>query len=92
MSSTQVIKDERLALRLTRPQRRLIERAARVRGTSLTDFSVTAVVDRAEQVLSEQTDLVLDEAGWRTFCAALERPAETLTGLQDLMARPSVFS
>jgi len=92
MSSTQIVKDERLALRMTRPQRRLIERAAQVRGSSLSDFSVMAAVDRAEQILSEQTDLVLDEAGWQAFCAALDHPARVLPELQVLMARPSVFA
>jgi len=91
MSSTQTIKDERIALRLTRPQKWLIERAAQVRGSSLTDFTVQSAVDRAEQVLADQTDLVLDEAGWQAFCEALDHPARVLPGLRDLMAQPSVF-
>jgi len=81
-----------MALRLTRPQKRLIERAAQVRGSSLSDFSVTAAVDKAEQVLAEQKDLVLDEAGWQIFCDALDHPARVLPGLRTLMAQPSVFA
>ena len=92
MSSTQIVKDERVALRMTRPQKRLIDRAAQVRGSSLSDFIVTAVVDRAEQVLAEQTNLVLDEASWKVFCEALDRPPQVLPGLRELMARPSVFA
>ena len=81
-----------MALRLTRPQKRLIERAAEIRGTSLSDFSLTAAVDKAEQILAEQTDLVLDEAGWQTFCDALDHPAQVLPGLRTLMTQPSVFA
>ena len=91
MSSTRAIKDERIALRLTRPQKSLIERAAQVRGSALSEFTVMAAVDKAEQVLADQTDLVLDEAGWQAFCAALDHPARVLPGLRDLMAQPSVF-
>ena len=92
MSSTQVIKDERLALRMTRPQKRLVERAAQVRGSSVSDFSVSAVVERAERVLAEQTDLVLPESDWQAFCEALDQPAKVLPGLRELMKRPSVFA
>jgi len=92
MSSTTVIKNERLDLRLTSPQKRLIERAAQVRGSSLSEFSVQAVVDRAEEVLTQRTDIHLDEADWAAFCAALDHPAQVLPGLRELMARPSVFA
>ena len=92
MSSTAIVKDQRLALRLTWPQKRLIERAAQVRGSSLSDFSVAATLARAEQVLADQTDLVLDEAGWQAFRDALDHPPRVLPGLREVMAAPSVFA
>ncbi len=92
MSSTQVIKDERLALRMTHLQKQLIERAAKIRGSSVSDFSVMATVDRAEQVLLDQTDLVLDEAAWQVFNEALNHPAQVMPKLRDMMTQPSVFA
>ena len=90
--STLAVKDQRLALRLTAPQRALIERAARARGESLTEFSVSAAVDKAQTVLADQRDWVLNAEEWDTFVAAIDHPAQVLPGLADLMHRPSVFT
>ncbi|MDR0990406.1 MAG: DUF1778 domain-containing protein [Propionibacteriaceae bacterium] len=89
--STTTLKDHRIALRLTGRQKALVEQAADSRGETLTEFSVTALVNRAEQVLADQPRLVLDEAQWQAFNNALDRPATVLPGLRDLMSRPSVF-
>jgi uncharacterized protein (DUF1778 family) len=86
------MKNERLALRLTRPQRRLIERAAVVQGESLTEFSVSAAVDKAERVLVEQNEWMLDAADWDAFVSAIDHPGRVLPGLAELMRQPTVFT
>ncbi|MDR1214975.1 MAG: DUF1778 domain-containing protein [Propionibacteriaceae bacterium] len=90
--STPALKDERLALRVTRRQKRLIERAAAAKGETLTDFSVPALVDKAEQVLADRQRLVLNDEDWDAFNAALDHPAHVLPALQEFMRQPSVFA
>jgi uncharacterized protein (DUF1778 family) len=89
--SSLALKDERMALRLTGHQKTLIEEAARARGESLTEFSVTAIIHRAEEVLADQRYFLLGDADWEAFNEALDHPARVLPGLRDLMHRPSVF-
>ncbi|MDR1152413.1 MAG: DUF1778 domain-containing protein [Bifidobacteriaceae bacterium] len=86
-----ISKDQRLALRLSRPQRAVIEEAALLRGESLTDFSVTAAVGRAEEVLAERRTWILSPEDWERFVAAIDHPARVLPGLADLARRPSLF-
>ncbi|MDR0593027.1 MAG: DUF1778 domain-containing protein [Bifidobacteriaceae bacterium] len=85
------VKDHRLALRLSRAQRLLIEQAARERGETLTEFSVSAAVSRAEEALAGRTAWALDDQAWAGFTAALDHPARVLPGLAELAAAPPVF-
>jgi uncharacterized protein (DUF1778 family) len=89
--SSVALKDDRIALRLTRRQKRLVTQAAEARGESLTEFSVSAMVDRAEQVLADRRSLVLTPDEWEAFNAALDHPAQVLPKLREFMAAPSVF-
>ena len=54
-------KDERLALRLTRSQRKALEAAATATGSTLTEFSVAAILARAEDVLGSRAVFEVDE-------------------------------
>ena len=48
-------KQERLEARVTRQQKRLIERAAYLRGTSVTDFVVASAQQAATATISPRT-------------------------------------
>lgn len=65
-------KTQRLELRASDEQRNVVESAAELTGTTLTDFVVGAAVDRARAVLAEQRviQVVTDDA--RAFAAALD--------------------
>src|SRR5438128_2653801 len=67
-------KTERLAARLTPEQYALIRRAAEVEGTDLTNFTVTAALAHARDVLADRRLFVLTDAAWTEFLAALDRP------------------
>jgi uncharacterized protein (DUF1778 family) len=85
-------KTERFAVRLTAEQDALIRRAAEVAGTDLTNFTVTATLAHARDVLADRRLFVLDDAAWTEFLAVLDRPAVVhKPRLKKLFAEPSPF-
>jgi len=67
-------KDERLEVRVTREQKRMIERAAEVRGTSMSDLIVASVLDTARTAIKEHDVLVLNDKASSVFARALLKP------------------
>lgn len=84
-------KSDRLELRLTPEQKSEIEQAAALSGRSVTDFSVPLLVKEAEEVIRIERDLRMSRESWDAFNEILERPAQTVSGLADLLRRPTVF-
>lgn len=86
------VKNERLELRLTSDQKQEIEQAAAISGRSLTDFSVSLLVEEAGEVIRRERELRMSKGAWDAFNHILDEPAKPLAGLADLLSRPSVFS
>jgi len=84
-------KTERFAVRLTPEQDALIRRAAEVEGTDLTNFTVTATLAHARDVLADRRLFVLDDAAWTEFLAVLDRPVSRKPRLEKLFAEQSIF-
>ena len=84
-------KTERFAVRLTAEQDALIRRAAEVEGTDLTNFTVTATLARAREVLADRRLFMLDESAWSKFLSVLDRPLSPKPRLTKLFAEPSIF-
>jgi uncharacterized protein (DUF1778 family) len=84
-------KSQRLAVRLTPEQDALIRRAAEVEGTDLTNFTITATLAHARDVLADRRLFVLDHAAWTQFQALLDRPVTHKPRLEKLFAEPRIF-
>ena len=84
-------KDERLAVRVTARQKQTIELAAAALGRNVTEFSIQALTERAEEVLTDRHTFGVTQEAWDQFLARLEAPARPVTELVALMRRPSVF-
>src|SRR5947207_3792368 len=67
-------KKERLEARLTPEQKKHIEHAARIRGTSISDFVVLSADDAAVRTIREQEVLTLNERAREVFANALLHP------------------
>jgi uncharacterized protein (DUF1778 family) len=65
---------ERLEARLTPEQKKHIERAARIKGTSVSDFVVLSAADAALRTIREEEVLTLNERARETFARALLNP------------------
>jgi uncharacterized protein (DUF1778 family) len=86
-----VVKDSRLAVRLSSDQDALIRRAAEVEGTSITEFTVEAAVSHARDVLADRRLFMLGDAAWTEFLAVLERPIVYKPRLERLFASETTF-
>ncbi len=67
-------KQERLEARVTRQQKRLIERAAYLRGTSVTDFVVASAQQAATVTIRDSETLGLRDEAREAFVNALLNP------------------
>lgn len=67
-------KKERLEARLTPEQKKHIERAARIKGTSVSDFVVLSAAAAAVHTIREQEVLALNERAREVFAKALLHP------------------
>jgi uncharacterized protein (DUF1778 family) len=67
-------KPERLEARLGREQKRLIERAAQIRGTSVTDFVLASAQQAALETIDDFQTLRLRDEAHDAFVNALLKP------------------
>ena len=78
---------ERLEVRTTSAQKRLIERAAELRGTSVTDFVVSNIQAAAAETIREFESLFLRDEAREVFVKALLNPPEPNEALKAAAAR-----
>lgn len=76
MPAAHARKMDRLEARLTRQQKRMIERAAQLRGTSVTDFIVQSAQQAATEAINEANVWTLRGQAQDAFVAALLNPPE----------------
>jgi uncharacterized protein (DUF1778 family) len=67
-------KPERLEARLAREQKRLIERAAQIRGTAVTDFVLASAQQAAVETIRDFQMLSLRDKAGEVFVNALLNP------------------
>lgn len=67
-------KQERLEARIAPDQKRLIERAAELRGTTVTDFVVLSAQQEAARTIKDFESLSLAQDARRVFVAAVLNP------------------
>ena len=80
-------RSERLEVRTTSDQKRLIERAAELRGTSVTDFVVSTIQAAAAETIREFESLSLRDEAREIFVRALFNPPEPNEALKAAVAR-----
>ena len=85
-------RSRRLELRTTPDERELIERAAAVSSSDLTEFVVGHAVDAARRVLADRVHFELDASALEAWEAINAQPHRDLPGLGRLMERPSPFA
>ncbi|MGD9893754.1 MAG: DUF1778 domain-containing protein [Dehalococcoidia bacterium] len=84
------MKTERLEARVTPDQKTLIQRAAELRGRSLTDFVVESAQAAAEETLRAQ-QILLSARDSALFAQAILEPAEPSATLKAAARRYRAF-
>ena len=84
-------KATRLNLRASTRQDALIRRAAAASGKNVTEFVLDSACATAEDVLADRRRFVLDDAAWKRFMRALDRPPRATPRLQALVQKPTVI-
>jgi uncharacterized protein (DUF1778 family) len=80
-------KQQRLEARLTPAQKRLIERAAKLRGTSVTAFVVVSAQEAAEKTISDFEMLKLQSEASVLFVNLVLNPPEPNQAARDAARR-----
>lgn len=81
------LRDQRLEARITRDQKRLIERAAQLRGSTVTDFVVSEIQEAAAATILEFEVLQLRAEARDQFMQALLNPPAPNRAAKAAMAR-----
>lgn len=88
---TNANKSDRLNLRVSPEQRRLLQAAAALEHKNLTAFILDAAQVRAEQQLADQRRFAVPPDRLAAFMEALERPPQTHPRLKRLLHEPSAI-
>lgn len=80
-------KTQRVHLRVAATDDELFRSAAAAANESLSEFLVESGRERAQRLLADRTRFVLSPAQWQRFTAALDRPAQEITELVELIRR-----
>jgi uncharacterized protein (DUF1778 family) len=79
-------KDSRIDLRLTREQKALLEKAASLKGVSLSAYTLLHLLPQAQQDINNQERLSLTNRDRDLFLSALENPAKLKGKLKTAIA------
>ncbi len=90
-ASASPLKSARLEFRVTADQKAAIEEAAAIEGRTVTDFSASALVERAQEVIERERRSQVDAVRFEAFIEVMERPARSIDGLRELLRRETVF-
>ena len=82
-------KDTVIQIRAQRRFRDTIDRAARQLGATRSEFVLSSAVERAENVLLDRAVFSLNDADWKKFTAALDKPPRMNAKLSRLLKTPS---
>lgn len=85
-------KAERLEVRVTSDQKRLIERAAVVQGRSVTDFMTATLQDAAKRAIQKNAIWDLSQEQQHAFVDALLNPPAPNERLQAAAARYEAYT
>lgn len=89
MAATVERKEYPISMRLPEADVAMIDRAARLRGRSRTDFVRDAAVRAAEDVLMDNRLVRMSAEGFAEFMQVLSTPAAPVPDLVELAKRPA---
>lgn len=80
-------KESRVELRVSQEQKSLLERAAHLRGVSLSAYMLSHTLAAAREDIAAHEKLVLSERDWNLFVSMLENPPEPTDALKSAVKK-----
>jgi uncharacterized protein (DUF1778 family) len=80
-------KDHPLSLRLPQADLALIDRAAKLKGSSRTEFMRDAAVREAETLILDRTMITMSAEGFKAFLDEIDSPAKPIPEMVELLKR-----
>ena len=90
-AGTRAKRTNRLNIRATKTEKKLLETAAARQATTVSDFVLESACSRAEDILAEERNFELPPDRWKAFVCALDRPLQPKPRLKKLLSDPSVL-
>jgi uncharacterized protein (DUF1778 family) len=84
-------KAEQLHIRTSPFQKAKLAEAARARNLNVSQFVLRASLEAADDVLADQTRIVLAAEDFAEFCRLLDEPPTVLPKLREQLAKGSVL-
>ncbi len=88
---TRTVRSEKLDLRLTSLDKKLLRAAASIWRRSLSEFVLDSARARADETLADRRAFVLGPRQWQAFVDALNAPPRPLPRMQRLLTEPGFF-
>lgn len=85
--ATTLVKSERISCRIAPENKLLLEKAAALRGLSLTDYLISTALFVAREELLVADGIRLSKEDWDAFIKVLENPPEPSPRLVQALAR-----
>jgi uncharacterized protein (DUF1778 family) len=80
---TKSSKSSRIDLRVTQPQKELLEKAAAFQGISLSAYTLSHLIPIAQKEISDREKLILDDRDRDLLMSALENPPQLKGKLKE---------
>lgn len=84
-------KTARIDVRASAPVKELLQEAARATHKNVSEFLLDVGIAAAHHALAERRRFVLDEAQWKAFNEALDRPVQNKPRLKALLTEPGLL-
>jgi uncharacterized protein (DUF1778 family) len=84
-------KSERIDIRATPNDKRLLQEAAAVSRKTVSEFLLESALTHAAEVLANRRLFLLNDEQWEAFQAALDAPSVPMPRLERLLKEPSVL-
>ncbi len=89
MSGPAERKDYPVSMRLPEADLAIIDRAARLRGRSRTDFVRDAAMQAAEEIVLQTLPIRMSAEGFQAFVDVLSEPARPVSEMVEVLKRPA---
>jgi uncharacterized protein (DUF1778 family) len=91
MATTTISKTERIDVRANVSVKLLLQEAAQACHKSVSEFLLDAGISAANEALADRRRFELDDAQWKAFQEALDRPVQSHQRLKGLLTEKGIL-